>query len=255
MKFQIFSDLHVGLMKVKPITFAPDLDGVIVAGDICEGVLNSFEYLRRLVPADLPIFMVAGNHEFFRRYIREELALGRRHAPEFGIYFLENESVLFRGQVVVAGCTLWTDYACFGAENVPLVMRACSGAMNDHRRIGWQKRPWRRFRPQDAASLHRESRAFLSTASATPYPTIVVTHHAPHWLSISERFGSDYVTGAYLSDLEELILEHQPDLFVHGHIHSSVDYRIGCSRIVANPHGYGCENPNFDGTMVVEIGK
>jgi hypothetical protein len=43
--------------------------------------------------------------------------------------------------------------------------------------------PWLRFRPQEAARLHHESRAFLTEILATPFngPTVVVTHHAPHW--------------------------------------------------------------------------
>ena len=36
-------------------------------------------------------------------------------------------------------------------------------------------------------------------------PTVVVTHHAPHPLSVRERFGSDLLAGAYGSDLSELI--------------------------------------------------
>jgi Icc-related predicted phosphoesterase len=62
------------------------------------------------------------------------------------------------------------------------------------------------------------------------------------------------VTGAFASNLEALILATQPTLFVHGHVHNSSDYRVGATRILCNPHGYGSENPAFDGALVVEIG-
>jgi hypothetical protein len=155
-----------------------------------------------------------------------------------------------------AGATLWTDYAIFGATNVAGVMNACANGMNDHGLIGWQKQPWLRFRPQEAALLHHRSKAFLTETLATPFdgPTVVVTHHAPHWDSVHPRFQSDPVTGAFVSDLSPLIETYQPDLWVHGHVHNSSDYLVGRSRVIANPHGYGPENPDFNGELVVEIG-
>lgn len=46
-----------------------------------------------------------------------------------------------------------------------------------------------------------------------------------------------------------------PDLWVHGHMHNSVDYRVGATRVVTNPRGYaGHEiNPNFNPQLVIEI--
>ena len=111
------------------------------------------------------------------------------------------------GGVRFVGCTLWTDYAIFGAANVARVMNACARGMNDHRLIGWQKQPWLRFRPQEAARLHHQSKSFLAETLATPFvgPTVVVTHHAPHWDSVLPRYQSDPVTGAFVSDLSTLI--------------------------------------------------
>ena len=48
------------------------MDGVevvIVAGDTCEGALRAFEHLRRIVPMHIPIVMVMGNHEYYRRFV------------------------------------------------------------------------------------------------------------------------------------------------------------------------------------------
>ncbi len=53
---------------------------------------------------------------------------------------------------------------------------------------------------------------------------------------------SDPLTGAFVSDLSALLEKYQPSLCVHGHVHNSSDYRIGRSRIVCNPHGYGQED-------------
>jgi hypothetical protein len=32
------------------------------------------------------------------------------------------------------------------------------------------------------------------------------------------------------------------DLWVHGHVHDSFDYRVGRARVVANPRGYPLSN-------------
>ena len=135
-------------------------------------------------------------------------------------------------------------------------MNACASGMNDHRLIGWQKQPWLRFRPQEAALLHHQSKAYLTETLAVPFdgPTVVVSHHAVHWDSVHPRYRTDPVTGAFVSDLSALIEVHRPALWVHGHVHHSFDYRIGETRIVCNAHSYGDENPAFDGTLMVEVG-
>jgi Icc-related predicted phosphoesterase len=258
MKVQIFSDLHCDVRSIKPITIVDGVDLVIVAGDTCEGVLGAFEHLRRIVPAHIPIVMVLGNHEYYRRFIPNELALARSQASAFNIHVLENDTVTLGngGGVRLVGATLWTDYQVFGEANQAAVMNACASGMNDHRLIGWQKQPWLRFRPQEAALLHHQSRAYIAETLAAPFdgPTVVVSHHAVHWESVHPRFRSDPVTGAFASDLSALIETHQPALWVHGHVHNSSDYRVGKTRILCNPHGYGSENPTFDGALVVEVG-
>jgi Icc-related predicted phosphoesterase len=61
------------------------------------------------------------------------------------------------------------------------------------------------------------------------------------------------VTAAFVSDMSASIEKHQPALWIHGHVHISSDYRVGNMRIVCNPHGYGSENPQFNGALVVEL--
>jgi Icc-related predicted phosphoesterase len=63
------------------------------------------------------------------------------------------------------------------------------------------------------------------------------------------------VTAAFVSDQSALIEAHQPALWVHGHVHNSSDYRVRRTRVVCNPHGYGTENPDFDGALVVEVSE
>jgi Icc-related predicted phosphoesterase len=255
MKIQILSDLHVDVLPIKRFSIVEAVDAVIVAGDTCEGALRAFEHLRRIVPMHIPILMVMGNHEFYRRFIRSELALARSHAPTFNIHLLENETVVLGGAVRFVGATLWSDYSIFGEANRAAVMSVCAAGMNDHKKIGWQKQPWRRFRPQEAALLHFQSRDYLEAVLARRFdgPTVAISHHAVHMNSVPPEFKNNRLTAAYVSDLSMLIERYQPTLFVHGHVHHSSDYRVGKTRIICNPHGYGFENPNFNGNLVVEI--
>jgi hypothetical protein len=93
---------------------------------------------------------------------------------------------------------------------------------------------------------------------------VVLTHHAPHPDSIHARFAGSPVNGAFVSDLTELVA--QADLWLHGHVHDSFDYRVGRCRVVANPRGYAqnrndagsidelvFENPAFQRQLVIDL--
>jgi Icc-related predicted phosphoesterase len=45
------------------------------------------------------------------------------------------------------------------------------------------------------------------------------------------------------------------DLWIHGHIHESMDYAVEGTRVLCNPRGYRPpnENPGFEPDLVVEI--
>jgi Icc-related predicted phosphoesterase len=260
MNIQIFSDLHVDVSRPPPITIGTDVDVVVVAGDTAEGAGNAFVALRHIVPERIPIVMVMGNHEYYHHCIPDELALARELAPTLNVHLLENASVVLKAEgsgtpVLFAGCSLWTDYQVFGANNAASAMRAALKGLNDHRLITWQKRPWKRFRPQEAALMHTASKAFLIKTLATPFPgpTVVVCHHG-HWPSAHPQHQTDILTAAFVSNLT-FIEEYQPDFFIHGHVHSSSDYRVGRTRVLCNPRGYPGENPNFSLSLVVEVGS
>lgn len=273
MKIQFFSDLHVDVHPIKPIVIRKDVDVVAVAGDVCEGTREAFVALRRIVPERIPIVAIAGNHEFYRRCLPDEIAAAREAAPDFNVLFADDDVVIVGGAVRFLACTLWTDYRVFGAANAAPAMEAARRGMNDHRLISWSKRPWSRFRPQEALLLHERSLRFLETALRAPFggATIVMSHHGPHFGSVAERFRTDLLTAAFVSDLSPRFMPDSPNgdlagpasegvrakiaIWNHGHVHNSSDYVVkNGTRILANPHGYGRENPHFDPELVVEIG-
>jgi Icc-related predicted phosphoesterase len=281
MKLQIFSDLHYDVAPIKPISIGEDVDVVVVAGDTCQGVRNAFIALRRIVPERVPIIMVAGNHEHYRRCIQSEIAEAKAIAADYNIVFLENE-VAILGTTRFIGATLWTNYRVFGDANAAFAMDTARWSLNDHRVISWTKQPWTRFRPEEALLLHERSKAFIANAlTTTPLSgssTVVLTHHAPHFGSVAKGgpYESDILTAAYVSDLTDVLVidaaaggstvsadttvketahANWNRIWLHAHIHSSSDYVVGTTRILANPHGYGLENPGFNSQLVVEVGS
>ncbi len=256
MRIWILSDLHqgVGGPPWNPARI-PEADVVVVAGDVCEGLGAAVDWAAEALGRHMPVVMVAGNHEFYRRIHGEELALGRAAAQAAGIHLLEDEAVTLGG-VRFCGATLWTDYALDGLERRRAAMDAAGRGLNDHRRIRWghARRP---FRPEEALGLHEASRAFLDAVlRETPggLPQVVVTHHGPAPASVAPVFAGDPLNPAFVSDLGPMIEDRRPALWVHGHVHASLDYVHAATRVICNPRGYGSENPAFRADLVVEVG-
>jgi predicted phosphodiesterase len=234
---------------------SPNADVCVCAGDIAtSGIVPSLKWLKEYVVSAMPVVFVAGNHEFYRASLLESVSEARAYADENGIHFLEQDSITISG-TTFWGATLWTDFALFGRPDQGMAIAEAS--MNDFKRIKYSKQPYRRFRALDALRNHREGRSKLLDTLSAPRAgkIVVVTHHAPSMESLSPAFRNDQLSAAYASDLDDLITEYQPDLWVHGHIHQAVDYRIGNTRVMSNPRGYPDE-PSFglfNPSMVVEI--
>ena len=140
-------------------------------------------------------------------------------------------------------------------------MDAARAGLMDHRLVAWSREPrFRPFRPEEALGLHHASRRFLERAllerdppAVRGRPHVVVTHHAPSPGSVAPAYAGHPLNPAFASDLDALIRAGRPDLWVHGHVHTSFDYRLGATRVVCNPRGYPGENPGFDAGLVIEL--
>jgi hypothetical protein len=187
------------------------------------------------------VYYVHGNHELYDTcydFFVGELA---RVARVLGIHFLECSTAELPGLRILGTC-LWTDYALYG--NRAKAMKAAARFMPDHEQIGISN--GKPFLPKHALAQHQKSRDWLQMQLSKPFPgkTIVVTHHAPHPGSVHPRYAGAPISAAFASDLTPLV--EQADLWVHGHVHDSFDYRVGKCRVLANPCGYansthGCE--------------
>jgi len=231
MRVLVLSDLHLEFGPFLPPKV--DCDLVILAGDTqpkLVGVRWAMETFQ-----DVPVLYVAGNHEFYRERHPRLTEKMRILASGSTVTILENDSVEIGGWRFF-GATLWTDFQLYGD-----VERGFEAAMemNDFKLIR-QSPSMKPFRPLIARMLFRETKEQLVQflQSGPPDRSVVITHHAPSIRSVPDEFRLSHLSAAFASDLEPVILAHQPALWVHGHIHQHQDYFIGKTRILANPRGY-----------------
>jgi hypothetical protein len=142
----------------------------------------------------------------------------------------------------ILGCTLWTDFQLPGSTPAQ-AMQTVESSLTDYRVIRTAHGP---LRTAQTLADHACSRRWLAQQLAQPFAgaTVVVTHHAPHPLSIHARFAGHPINAGFVSDLTTLLAG--ADLWLHGHTHDSFDYRVGRCRVVANPAGYLLQRPGGD---------
>lgn len=259
----IFSDLHQEWpdQPWDPAANAPatGFDVAVVAGDVHTPLTAALDWLgTRLAGAQ--VLYVPGNHDFYwdhsddRYTIDDQLQRGRDLANRLGIHLLLDDSVIIGANRFVGG-TGWTDFRLGSHSWVHAASTASArDGMQDYRRIRTGPTSKRRLRPSDVRQMHRHTRSFIEKTLAQPHnagATVVVTHHAPHPQSLANT--DDDLRWCYASDLTDLIVQGQPDLWVHGHIHRRADYRVGSTRIIANPRGHIEEQTGFIDGLTIKV--
>lgn len=252
MRIRILSDLHQEFGEADVPEVACDC--VVLAGDVSTK-LDGVRWIRQRFP-EVPVVYLCGNHEYYGDKYPSLLDKIREETQGSNIHFLEDSFVTIGG-LHFYGCTLWTDFALHPLGSDFGVM-AANSRMNDYKRIRNSAQGFRKLLGRDTRAAHARSLRLMGEFFAThrASDTVVVTHHAPCPQSLPEKFSGDEMACAYASNLEPFLRQHQPALWVHGHIHTSSDYHLGNTRVLANPRGYPDEiNPNFIPDLVVEVGQ
>lgn len=248
----ILSDLHLEALPY-PDEFRPEppaFDVLVVAGDVWQGDPgHAFAVLRRLA-GDKPVVFVIGNHEHWNGVVDETLLLAHVLADRAGITLLDGTSASIAG-CRFAGTTLWSDYRLAGhldprtptGESIEVAHDTTGGS--------------HLLTLGDAAALHHRAQAALGARIAADdgaLPLVVVTHHAPHPDCIHPSQRGTWNAGNSASDLSALTDCGRVNLWLHGHVHHSLDLtRPGGTRILCNPAGSGFSNPAFDEAYVIAV--
>jgi predicted phosphodiesterase len=237
MRIGYMSDIHLRFNKDYEAfiaTQAPSVDVQIIAGDVIDGIfdLDLLRSLFRRFP--MPLVFVPGNHEFFQKEIHpfeteRRLKSLEREFPNLHVLISESWQVPEGPRIV--GATMW--------------YRATP-------EMSWRHGTWADFRfVQDIIAYTNERFAVDNDLLINVKEgDVVVTHMLPSWKCVDPRFEGAKTNELFVRNVEPIIRDNKPSVWIHGHTHSPVDTWVGETHILCNPRGTiraaGPENPGFD---------
>lgn len=249
MRLQVFSDLHLESGPFELVLANPDV--VVLAGDIHEGT-EGVKWAKRWL-RDFPVIYVLGNHEFYNHRLSDLVKKLKREARGSQVHVLENDVFEWKGYSFL-GCTLWTDFN-LGPTDASDAMFLAWGEMADYSLIQ-KDSSGASLHPKDTAHLQAQSVHWLEQQMAAhdPARTIVVTHHAPSPRSIPTYHAGEGLSAAFASNLDSFIHASRVPLWIHGHTHHNVDYKLGATRICSNQRGYAfAQARNFEAGKIITL--
>lgn len=244
MKFGITSDIH---REFNPVwdemkSVRDEVDMFIFAGDIDVGI-RGLEWAESLEKESV---YVMGNHEYYNGVFETVKTQAVNFSNSSKYVSLLNNNVIYKDDVRILGCTLWTDYNLYNPSQNPIdrlhTMQDISMHLNDHRVI--RGIDGSSFSPLRAAAENECSVRWLEKEILTGFDgkTVVVTHHCPSAKGINPRFNGDFMNPAFHSNLEYLM--EGVDLWVYGHTHYDADFIVGDCRVVSCQLGYADRRGN-----------
>jgi Icc-related predicted phosphoesterase len=263
MKIAFASDLHTEASGIDLDTGDGDVfaaigdimapRGRLRPGDEHEGVW----WLRERV-SDKPVLFVPGNHDYEGSKPFEALEAMRRSAEGSNVHVLWNDTVDIGG-VRFLGTPLWSNPFQGREEQAAEIARAIENGTDLNRVYGDDGKP---LPVQWVIDQHNKARKFLfdELTRDLHIPKVVLTHWAPSSRSQNPEYAKRITAGYWASDSEDLIA--LANLWLHGHIHDTVDYRIGDDpergHVMSNPRGWSKTfglptNVNFFQPRIVEV--
>lgn len=257
MRAWVMSDLHVDSTMYRLPSTPPDVDVLVIAGDVDDGHERSCAWLAdHAVSTGLPILYILDNQDYYGHDLHERCEQLYGKAGVILVHARRPTTEIAGTRFI--GLTLWTDYQIAGDEasarswarqNMPDMLSIDVGM--------------RRVNTRDLLEQHQYQRAILETELGRTYfgSTVVVTHHAPHKRSPRSVVQMDPSDGSFASDMTSVMERLEPAVWVHGHTHLSRDYYDEATRIVCNPRGpvlttkagRRIENSNFMEQLVLDI--
>ncbi len=277
----VMSDLHLEFEKkanfaplesLAPLPDSSLFDVIILAGDIAfAGMrLNAYEtlfsYFEQLNKLDKPVIFVPGNHEFYHSdnfdNLNEKLAEKIDSPAYSNIKILCRDSFTYQG-ITFIGATLWTD---FDKKNQQEMDKAINLRWNEETQQN-EVKGMAEYKlvatsdgfvvtPDAVYDEHEKDIAYIREQLELKQAKhcVVISHHSPSNKKLGLQWDKT-IPSAYSSDLDDDILNYQPQAWIHGHIHDSLDYHIGGTRVICNPRGYLTQqmNADFNPNLIVEF--
>lgn len=233
MKIRLLSDLHTEFrLPYKTAQFAEyrGEDVLVLAGDIASGATNTKDVIKFFLDQGFPkVVYVPGNHEYYGSTMPHfDDKLQNWCEQNRGAHFLRPGHLVI-DEVLFTGGTLWT---CF-ADNF-FSQSAAKRAINDFRQI-------RNFTTSHAYDLYYKHLDYIkqSYEQRGDRRVVVVTHFLPARECIAPRWrGANLLNDYFANDLGAWIADMKNTTWLFGHTHDAMDFELGNTRMVCNPHGY-----------------
>lgn len=246
MKIRLLSDLHMEGYHFMYEYAGEDL--VVLAGDI--HTIGRHPDLINQIPVDIPILMVAGNHEYYstefgatNEYLKD---LENRFT---NFHYLQNEPIEIGG-VHFYGGTMFTDFKLYGETEAWFAKMDAKECIADFHWIMKNDRRWTVTDHEEEHQLFREGlELFLKDEHDK---RVVITHFMPTDKVSNPMYAGNKMNPYFTANMERFM--GWKGLWLCGHGHSSADVMIGDTRVVINPKGYGRENlKGFNPNLILEI--
>ena len=243
MKIRMLSDLHTEFRlpyKTHTMSEYRGEDVLVLAGDIASGATNTMDVIKHFLDCGFPnVVYVAGNHEYYGTSVEDfNTKMFDKCAATTGAYFLNQNNITIDG-VLFVGATLWTNFM----DN-PISQAVCKRVINDFRQI-------KNFQTRDAYDLYYKHLDYIKLHYELrgDRRVVVVTHFLPARECIAPQWrGGDLLNDYFANDLGSWIADMENTTWLFGHTHDAMDFELGNTRLVCNPHGYhGSSEPGTNG--------
>ena len=261
MRLQYASDLHIEFQDNRAWLFDHGLrpvgDVLVLAGDIAylgDRQLLRNEYFDLLAFNFEQVYIVPGNHEYYRGYELRDTLSDFEMMIRPNVRYINNKSVVV-GDTEIFFTTLWS--------KVPdPALAAVQNGMMDTRRICYKNAL---LYAGEYNELHKICSDWLADAldASKAKRKVVVTHHCPTTRDAFNGHIGSSLNCAFMVDMEGFMAVHKPDVWLFGHTHFNGDSNVlsshqavvGGTRLLTNQLGYVRynEQKGFDPKATIEI--
>lgn len=257
----------VGELWAPPPLVTDSETTLVLAGDLWEKLrfvtkknTAGKTWLEQVAPRFKYVVLVLGNHDHWELTIDGSYAKLRDYLSKLpvmsNVFVLNDREIVLDGVCFVGG-TLWTDFNK-GNPITTTTFGLRQTVFNDFRQIRFGPE-YRRLRPQHMMERHfRTKQVIFDTAAQASKPVVVVTHMAPSYQSINEKYrttANEQLNYYYYSELGNEIAYSDIKLWIHGHTHQPSDYMLGGTRVICNPRGHelGGERSGYDPALLITV--
>lgn len=255
MNFHIISDIHLEFRyySLKNHVNKCNRNGIdekeeinlILAGDIGYPEQKVFEdFVESTVKLYDHIFMVIGNHEYYKKGMEETLFLLKKVVNKYPTFHLLDNEMYLHNDVYIVGSTLWS----YVDENDP----GRKTPINDYYSI-------KDFTIERSNELHNISKDFLKESlnivKAQNKKCIIITHHLPSYELIDKVYKGSPISSFFASNCDDLVKSGEGSivLWAYGHTHIAGNHRVSNVELICNPKGYPSENSKYSKTIVYKL--